>query len=108
MVIMTITESNQIFQINSKNATMNVESTRFQVLYKIGVLKNLAKFTRKHLCLRPSTLLKKRFQHSCFPVNFCEIFKSTFFTEHLRMFKVNNKDKIMNFRVTPIAADDDL
>ena len=47
---MTIIESNQIFRTNSKNATMNVESSRSQMFYKIGVLKNLAKFTGKHLC----------------------------------------------------------
>ena len=30
-----------------------------------------------------STLLKKRHQHECFPVNFVKFFKNTFFTEHL-------------------------
>ena len=59
-----------------------------------GVLKNFAKYTRKHLCqsllfnknagLRPATLLKKRLQHRCFPVNFAEISKNTFFTEQLQ------------------------
>ena len=29
--------------------------------------------------LKPETLLKKRSWHGCFPVNFCEIFKKTFF-----------------------------
>ena len=46
--------------------------------YKIDVLKNLAKFTEKHLCwslfwqgCRPQTcsFIKKTFQHWCFPVN---------------------------------------
>ena len=32
-----------------------------------GVLRNFAKFTRKH---RPATLLKKWLWHRCFPVNF--------------------------------------
>ena len=52
-----------------------------------GVLRNFAKFTGKHLCqslffnkvaaLRPTTLLKRRPWHRCFPVNF------TKFLEHL-------------------------
>ena len=33
---------------------------------------------------RPTTLLEKRLWHRCFP-KFCDIFKSTFFTEHLRI-----------------------
>ena len=47
-----------------------------------GVLRNFGKFTGKHLCqslffdkvagLRPATLLKKRFWHRCFPLNFQE------------------------------------
>ena len=58
---------------------------------KKDVLRNFAKFTRKHLrqslffnkgaVLRPATLLKKRLWYSC---EFCEIFKNTFFTEHLQ------------------------
>ena len=59
--------------------------------------KDLAKFTRKHLCYiefhfnnEPAALLKKRLQHRCFPVNFakfaifCEstlVFISTFYFE---------------------------
>ena len=47
---------------------------------KLGVLKNFLKFTGEHLyrslfliklqAFQPSTLLKKRFQHRCFHVNF--------------------------------------
>ena len=58
-------------------------------------LKISQKFTGKHLYqslffskvagLRLATLLKKRLWHRCFPANFCEIFKNTFFTEPLRM-----------------------
>ena len=61
---------------------------------KIGVFKKFAKFRAKDLCqrlvfnkvagLRPAVLLKKRLWYRCFPVIFCGIFKSTFFTEHLR------------------------
>ena len=55
---------------------------------KIGVLKNLTKFTGKHLCqslffnkvagLRPATLLKKRLWHRCFPVNFAKFLRAPF------------------------------
>ena len=33
--------------------------------------------------LRPPTLWKKRLWHRCFPCEFCQISKNTFFTEHL-------------------------
>ena len=56
-----------------------------------GGLNNFAKLTGKHLCqslicnkvagLRPATLFKKRLRQFC---EFCETFKCTFFTEHLR------------------------
>ena len=59
----------------------------------IGVLRNFTKFTGKHLRqrlffnkvagLRPATLLKKRFWHRCFPVNFVKFLRTPFFTEHL-------------------------
>ena len=55
-------------------------SSPSEVLYKKVVLKNLAKFTGKHLCqslffnkvpvLRPATSFKKRLWHKCFPVKF--------------------------------------
>ena len=54
---------------------------------------NFAKFTGKHLCqslffnkvagLGPATLLKKVLAQ-VFSCEFCEIFKNTFFTEHVR------------------------
>ena len=53
-------------------------SIRPEVFCKKGVLRNFAKFARKHLCqslffnkvagLRPATLLKKRLWHRCFSV----------------------------------------
>ena len=62
---------------------------------KKGVLENFAKLTGKHLCqnlffnkvagIRPATLLKKRFWHRCFPMNFAKFLGTTFFTEHLWM-----------------------
>ena len=56
------------------------DNGQLEVFCKKGVLKNLAKFTGKHLCrslffnkvadLRPATLLQKRLLHKCFPMNF--------------------------------------
>ena len=55
-----------------------------EVFKKKGVLKNFAKFTEKLLCQSlflnkvSATLLKKR-------IEFCEIFKNTYFIEQLKM-----------------------
>ena len=56
---------------------------------KKGILKNVAKFTGKHLCqtlffnkfagFRPATLLKKRLWHRCFPVNIVKFLRTPFF-----------------------------
>ena len=71
-----------------------VKSSRSQMLFKIGVLKNFPIFTGKHLCwslffnkvagLRPRILLKKRLQHSCFPLNFAKFLRTPFYTEQPR------------------------
>ena len=55
---------------------------------RTGVLRNFAKFTGKHLCqglffnkvarLRPTTLLKKRLVHWCFPGNFVKFLRTPF------------------------------
>ena len=55
---------------------------------KKGVLRNVAKFTGRHLCqslffnkvasLRSATLLKKRPWHMCFPVNFAKFLRTYF------------------------------
>ena len=39
--------------------------------------------------LRPATLLKKRFWHRCFPVNFAKFLRTPTFTEHLRWLLLN-------------------
>ena len=58
-----------------------------EMIYKKAVLKNFAMFTGKHLCwnlfLSKVASLKKRLQHSCFPVNISKNFKNTYFEEHL-------------------------
>ena len=69
---------------------------------KICVLKNFVKFTGKQLCqsllfnkvagLRPVTLLKKRLWQM-FSCEFREIFRNTFFIEHLRWLLLNKTYK---------------
>ena len=51
-----------------------------EVFYKKGTLKNFAKFTGKH-CARVCFL--RKLQASGVFCEFCEIFKNTYFTEHL-------------------------
>ena len=65
-------------------------SSHSQKSFKIGVLKNFANFTRKHLFLfnkvaglRAATLLK-RCQHRCFPVKSEKLLRTPFFTEQLQ------------------------
>ena len=41
-------------------------------------------FFNKVAGLRLANVLKKRLQHRCFPVNVAELFKNTYFEEHLR------------------------
>ena len=63
-----------------------------QLFCKIAILKNFAKFTRKHLCwnlsffsdLQPETLSNYRLLHRCFCCKFSEVFKNVFFIKHLR------------------------
>ena len=68
---------------------MNRSSHR-RYFVKTGGLKNYAKFTRKHLCwslvfrkVAGLRLAKKETPTQVFSCEFCEIFKNTFFTEHL-------------------------
>ena len=73
---------------------MHSRSSRPEVFCEKSVLRNIAKFTEKHLCqslfcnkvagLRPATLLKMRLWHRCFPVNFAKFLRTPFFTEHLK------------------------
>ena len=55
---------------------------------KKGVLKDFVKFIQKHLCrsfflIKLQAIKKEMGAHVLF-YEFCDIFKSTFFTEHLR------------------------
>ena len=76
------------------NVHPNIRSSCLEVFCKKSVLKNLAKFTGKHLCrsfffnkvagLRPATLSQKRLWHRCFPLNFAKFSRTPFLTAHLR------------------------
>ena len=51
---------------------------------KKGVVRNFVKFTRKHLCQSLFNFSRKETLVQVFSCEICEIFKNTFFTEHLR------------------------
>ena len=65
-----------------------VESSRLQVFFKIGVIKNFTVFVGKHMCLslffNKVAGLKKRLQHRFFPVNIVKCLKTAFFIEHFQ------------------------
>ena len=67
----------------------------------------MEKFTRKYRIgvsfsnisdLRPASLLKKRLQYRCFPVNFAKLLRTPVFIEHLRAtFSVDlKKNELIN------------
>ena len=74
------------FSGKNTNQCIKNGSGRLEVFCEKGVLRNVAKFTEKHLCqslffnkaagLKPATLLKKRLWHRCFPVKFAKFLKT--------------------------------
>ena len=60
-------------------------NSRSQMFYKIDALKNLAIFTRKHLCWRFFLInfIKKSLQHRCFPVNIAKCLSTAFYIEYI-------------------------
>ena len=80
---MTVSE-NKLYLICLAEA----RSSRSQMFFKIGILKKIVTFTRRHLCwnlffneveaFRPATLLKKRLLHRFFPVNTAKCSKTAF------------------------------
>ena len=70
-----------------KNLSENLRSSRSQMFFKISVLKNFSMLA-KNTCVRVSfnkagslkvcNLLKKRFQHRCFPVNIPKFLRTAF------------------------------
>ena len=79
-------------KLQSVTMALNSRSSRSQIFFKLGVLKNLEIFTGKYLCwnlslfneiagLKAYNFIKKRLQHRCFPVNIAK-FVRTYFIEH--------------------------
>ena len=72
----------------------NSRNSRPGVFCKKGVLRNIERFTGKHLRqglffnkvagFKPVTFLKKRFWHRSFPVNFAKFLRTLFLIEHPR------------------------
>ena len=67
----------------------NSKSSRFQVFFKIVVLRHFTNFTEKLLwwslfLIELQALSKKRIWHRCFPVKFTKFLRTTFFAEELR------------------------
>ena len=59
------------------------------MFFKIIAFKNLENFIGKHLCwslffIKACSFIKKRPQHSCFPMKFAKILRKFFLTERLR------------------------
>ena len=79
-----------IFYVNK----VNDRSSLLEVFCGKSVLRNFAKFTRKHLFQslffdkvagqRPAALLKMRLRRRCFPENFVKSLKALYFIEHFR------------------------
>ena len=92
-----------------ESGTKTDRSSRLEVFYRKGVLRNFAKLIGKHLCqslffnkvagLRPATLLKKRLWHRCFPMNFAKFLRTPFFTEHLRWLLLDRRGILIKKKI---------
>ena len=71
------------------NVSRVIDAIRWQMVFLAKVQAREAVvqrcFVNKVLDLRPATLLKKRFWHRCFPVNFVKFLRAPFYIEHLWM-----------------------
>ena len=80
----------KFYGVMHKKSIQPVRTSQRRCSMEIGVIKNFAKFTGKHL--RQSVFLNKVTGHflkkslaQVLSHEFSEIFKNTYFTEHLRM-----------------------
>ena len=99
--IVSLTEELSTSKKHGKHAQSH-RSSRFEMLFKIGILKIFTIFTGKYLCWSLiliklqacATLLKGNFsssatsldltqKHKCFPVNIAKLLRTAFFIEHL-------------------------
>ena len=99
-LVLVESKCNIIFLINSI-----YRSNRPEVFCKKDVLRNFAKFTGKHgfqslffAGLRPATLLKERFWHRCFPVNFVKFLRTPFLKEHLWWLLLDLESSVLDFQ----------
>ena len=78
----------------------NYRSSHLQLFFKIGVIKNFAIFTGKHVLkslfnklracnCQACNFIKKRIKRRCFSVNLAKFFRAAFFVEHLWWLLVN-------------------
>ena len=96
----------------SKISRWQWTSSYSQMVFKLGVLKNFAKFTGKHTCWSlfliklAFNFIKKRLQHRCFPVKFADFFRTAFFIEHLRWLLLISLSarKLLQYIVTHFAV----
>ena len=75
-----------------KYDTKRIRSSRPEVFYQKGLLRNFTKFTGKHQCqslffnkvegVKSATLLKKILWHRCFSVNFTKLLRTLFFLQN--------------------------
>ena len=70
-----------IYICKKKKNFASVQKVCPEVFYKTDVHKHFR--SSCPVCLRPATLLKMRFWHRCFPVNFVKFLRISYFTEHL-------------------------
>ena len=84
------------------------KNSRLQKSFKIGVLKNLANFTRKTYALeslfnkaaglKACDFIKKWLRHKCFSVNFLKFLKAPFLIEHFRwLLRVSEGTSLVKF-----------
>ena len=83
-----LTWNGSIIKTNNECFLESYRSSRSQMFFKIGIPKNFAIFTVKHLCRSPILIkvcndFKKRLQHKCFPVNIAKILRTSLFTEYI-------------------------
>ena len=76
-LIFCSTKQRIVIIILQRISVLALQKQSFANVFQIGVFKNSANFTGKHLCL--SLFLIKRLQHRCFPIKFAKIFKNTIF-----------------------------
>ena len=88
-----------------KNIRSHQKSSIKKVLLQISQNSHENTCARVSFLIRPTTLLKWRLWHRCFPVNFAKFVRTPFFTEHLRWLLLREHKLLHNFRnsLSPIC-----